>query len=57
MKLDQATIEWVKQHERILDDLKKAEQLVRFGKIVLIYQDGKYIGMDACPRERIASNT
>ena len=53
MKLDQETIEWIKDHKNIITDLITAERLVTHGKIVLFFQDGKYLGMDACPRERI----
>ena len=53
MKLDQEMLAWVKHHEKLLEDLRVAETLVKYGKIVLFYRDGKYLGMDACPRERI----
>ena len=53
MKLDKETIEWVESHSKLIDDIRKAESLVQYGKIILVYQNSKYIGMDACPRKRI----
>ena len=53
MKLDQETIEWISGHGKLIKDLKAAEKLVKYGKILLFYQNGKYSSMDICISERI----
>ena len=44
---------FLKGHPRLLADLVKAMKLVRYGNVTIHFSGGRYIGLDACPRERI----
>ena len=53
MKLNQEMINWIEKHDRLIHELMVAERVVQFGKVVLKYQDGRYLGMDLHPTMKI----
>lgn len=54
MSLDSKIMEWLTKRERLVRELMLAEQVVRFGRIVLKYQDGSYLDMDLHPTLKIS---
>jgi len=50
--LDELIADWLKGNREKVLDIIKAEEVVRNGKIELVYQDGRYIGIDVQHRIR-----
>jgi hypothetical protein len=53
LEIDQETREWIKKNVNLIHWLMVADKKVDHGTIVIRYHQGKIIGYDICPRERI----
>ena len=52
MSVIDKAVEWARKHPDKVVEIIRAEELVRNGKIELVYQNGKYIGCDIQQRIR-----
>jgi hypothetical protein len=53
IKIDQETSKWIEKNINLIHWLMIADKKVNHGTIVIRYHQGKIIGYDICPRERI----
>jgi hypothetical protein len=53
LEIDQETCQWIEENINLIHWLMIADKKVDHGTIVIRYHQGKIIGYDICPRERI----
>ncbi len=51
--IDNKILSWIEKRLELVEWIMAAEERMKNGHINILYQDGKIMGCDICPRERI----